>query len=240
MVGDEVDDGVRAYDLAAEDYAVHYPTTEPEQPADLDAVRSWAAGLAGPTGQAGITPRVLDAGCGTGRMARFVSDVAGGRVRIAGADPSAGMLAVARREHTWLPVHRAGLTALPLADETLDGVLAWYSTIHLTDAALPGALREVRRVLRPGGSVLLGFQSGAGTHEVGAAFRSLGHEVSLVRHHRTPEVMAAAAERAGLEVVAARARPAAGRERDPQAVVLGRRPEATPGGSDRGTPGAQS
>lgn len=218
--------GVAAYDLAAEDYAAHFPTTEPEQPGDLDLVRRWAGGLVGGTrtrADVGGVPVVLDAGCGTGRMARYLVDVMPGRVRLAGADPSRGMLAVARREHPWLPVLRASLTALPIADATLDGVLAWYSTIHLTDTEVSQALPEIHRVLRPGGTALLGFQSGEGAREVGAPFRRLGHDVRLVRQHRTPERMTAALAAAGLEVTAAAERAAAGGERDPQAVVVARR-----------------
>lgn len=217
--------GVAAYDLAAEDYAAHFPTTEPEQPGDLDHLRAWATTLATSDARADADdpPVVLDAGCGTGRMARYLAGTVERRLRLLGADPSRGMLAVARREHPWLPVLRASLTALPIADATLDGVLAWYSTIHLTDTEVSQALPEIHRVLRPGGTALLGFQSGEGAREVGAPFRRLGHDVRLVRQHRTPERMTAALAAAGLEVTAAAERAAAGGERDPQAVVVARR-----------------
>ena len=45
-------------------------------------------------------------------------------------------------------------------DAGYGGILAWYSLIHLTPGAIGPALAQVRRALRPGGSLLLGFFDG--------------------------------------------------------------------------------
>ena len=58
-------------------------------------------------------------------------------------------------------------------------------------AGLPLVLTEAARVLRPGGHVLVGFQSGTGTRDVSAAHRRFGHEIRLQRHLHMPEQVAA-------------------------------------------------
>ncbi len=49
-------------------------------------------------------------------------------------------------------------------DARYDGILAWYSLIHLTPGAVGPALAQVRRALRPGGSLLRHEMSGPKLH----------------------------------------------------------------------------
>ena len=204
-----------AYDATAEAYAAAFPTTEPEHPLDLAMVDDLVARVL-----AGGGRQVLDAGCGTGRMSRYLAD-RGCSVR--GVDLSPGMLAVARREHPSLSFAEGSLTALPVGDASVDGVLAWYSVIHLTDDELPVALGEMRRVLRPGGYLLLASQKGEGEWDVGERLRALGHDVRLVRHHRGPRVLLGALAAAGFARQARVVREPVGQERVGQVVVLARR-----------------
>ncbi|MBR7743424.1 class I SAM-dependent methyltransferase [Phycicoccus sp. BSK3Z-2] len=170
--------------------------------------------------RSGPGTRVLDAGCGTGRMGRYLTDRG---CSVVGVDLSPGMLATARRDHPDLEVLEGDLTALPLPGACVDGVLAWYSLIHLPDHELPGALAEVSRVLRPGGLVLVAFQTGTGEWDVGRRLRERGHDVRLVRYHRGPKQMMDALAAAGLEREARLVRDPLGREQHGQAFVLARR-----------------
>jgi ubiquinone/menaquinone biosynthesis C-methylase UbiE len=88
--------------------------------------------------------RVLDIGCGTGATMRWL----GGReVRATGVDlPAAWMAACEER-----PAVRADAARLPFRDEAFDAVLLMHVVAHLRDPIL--ALREARRVLRPGGKL---------------------------------------------------------------------------------------
>jgi ubiquinone/menaquinone biosynthesis C-methylase UbiE len=188
--GEALTEQVRStYDAVAEVYAASFPSTEPEQLLDLAMVEHFLTLM--PVGGA----QVLDAGCGTGRMSRYLSD-RGCRVR--GVDLSPGMIAVARREHPDISTQVASITDLPFPDTEFDGVLLWYSVIHIADADLPSVFREVHRVLRPGGSVLIAFQAGQGSRDVGGGFRALGYDVSLTRFHRAPHDVAGLLATAGL------------------------------------------
>jgi SAM-dependent methyltransferase len=176
-------------------------------------VAHFAALLPGPT------PDVLDAGCGAGRM---LPVLAAAGCRAVGVDLSAGMVRRARQDHPGFDTRVGSLTALPFPDGSFDGVLSWYSTIHLPDERLPPAVGEVRRVLRPGGHVLVAFQVGEGVRDVSQGYRRLGHDVTLSRHDRTPDHVAGALRAAGFTEVARLVRAPAGAERAGQAVLVAR------------------
>lgn len=111
-----------AYDAVADAYAAHFPSTEAEPAIDLAMIDHLVSEM-GPGARA-----VLDAGCGTGRMSRYLAD-RGCAVR--GADLSPGMIAVARREHPDLAFDVASIAALPYPGASFDAALYWYSTIHV-------------------------------------------------------------------------------------------------------------
>lgn len=98
--------------------------------------------------------RVLEIGLGTGLNLPFydTSRVSG----IVGVEPSLRMhrLALSRSRAAQLPVEIVGIGAerLPLADHAFDTVVSTYTLCTIPDPVL--ALRELRRVLRPGGRLL--------------------------------------------------------------------------------------
>jgi SAM-dependent methyltransferase len=204
-----------AYDTVAEDYATHLPDTRAEAPLDLAMVGAFAAAVAS-GGDDGV---VLDAGCGAGRMSRYLADRG---CRVEGVDLSPGMVAMARRDHPDLVFSEGSLTDLPYPDGRVAGVMLWYSIIHTPPVGLARVFTEVSRVLRPGGHVLVGFQAGEGTRDVSASYRRFGHEVRLDRHLFTADQVAAHLEAAGLRETARLVRRAEGSERDDQAFLLAR------------------
>jgi glycogen(starch) synthase len=92
--------------------------------------------------------RVLDVGGGYGRFAGPLSK----RHEVTLLDVSPEMLAEARQRHPGLRVVQGDARALPFPDESFDAVLAFDLLPHLPD--LEEALRELRRVARPGGEVV--------------------------------------------------------------------------------------
>lgn len=96
---------------------------------------------------------LLDLGSGTGRFSPALADRFGGPVY--GVEPSAGMRAVASANATHPAVtYLEGEAAdIPLEDAAVDGVLMFLSFHHVQDKE--GAVREIARVLKPHGRILL-------------------------------------------------------------------------------------
>lgn len=136
-----------AYDTRATEYIELFSDVDQLAAQDRETIAQWRTAVDGP---------VLDAGCGPGHWSGFLSD--GGTV--VGVDASAQFIAAARRRFNDIGFSRGDLAALPLADRSVGGILAWYSIIHTPPAGLPTILSELARVLTPGGSLLLGFFDG--------------------------------------------------------------------------------
>jgi len=96
--------------------------------------------------------RWLDAACGEGHLAALLSS----RKTLIGLDLDAGRLARSRARGYRLLL-RGSVTALPLADGTLDGIVSLETLEHVPD--LDGALREFARCLRADGHLLISLPS---------------------------------------------------------------------------------
>jgi len=100
--------------------------------------------------ESGMT--VLDVCVGTGQVARAALDLVGPGGRVVAVDASLGMLLEAGR-HVPIPRIQGMVEALPVADGFADVLTMGYALRHVAD--LVGTFREYRRVLRPGGRVLI-------------------------------------------------------------------------------------
>lgn len=95
-----------------------------------------------------LTPRILDLGCGTGRLLMDLAALG----QAIGVELSEDALALCRsRGH--MNVIKATLLELPLADESIDLVTALDVLEHIQDDR--AALRQCYRVLRPGGAMII-------------------------------------------------------------------------------------
>jgi SAM-dependent methyltransferase len=101
-----------------------------------------AAGLA--AGQ-----KVLDIACGTGVLAREAAKRVGLGGTVVGFDRNDGMLAVARRTVPAIEWRQGMAEALPFTDRSFDAVISQFGLMFFEDRT--AALREMWRVLRPGG-----------------------------------------------------------------------------------------
>lgn len=100
----------------------------------------------------------LDAACGTGRYARLLAEQGAGQV--IGIDQSAAMLARARElavpgSDTEMVFKQGNLLDLPLADHSCDLAVVALALAHLETSQLNRAFTELRRVLKPGGVLLM-------------------------------------------------------------------------------------
>jgi len=97
----------------------------------------------------GAGQRVLDVACGTGVLARTVVRRVAPEGSAAGLDPNPGMLAVARRIAPEIEWRQGRAESLPYADDSFDAVVSQFGLMFFADREV--ALREMRRVLAPGG-----------------------------------------------------------------------------------------
>ena len=115
--------------------------------------------------------RVLDVACGTGAVARYAAPHVGPTGRVTGLDLNAGMLATARTmpAPAGIPIawHEGNATALPFPNASFDIVCCQQGLQFFPDR--PAALREMSRVLTPGGRLAL------------AVWRGLEHQPSSLR-----------------------------------------------------------
>lgn len=138
-----------AYDSRAEEYIEKLGSVHQMADRDRRTIVQWRDSTGG---------RVLDAGCGPGHWTDVLSE--GGRRDVVGIDGSTRFLKSARDRFPANRFFAGDLSALPVASQSLGGILAWYSTIHTPPAELPEIFAEFARTLAPDGLLLLGFFAG--------------------------------------------------------------------------------
>lgn len=97
-------------------------------------------------------PRVADIGCGVGALHRALAPISS---QIFGCDPSRECLAQAAQANPAALYTEADASALPWADDTVDAALAVCVMHHIEKPKRLAALDEMRRIVRPGGLVIL-------------------------------------------------------------------------------------
>ncbi|MEU8081119.1 MULTISPECIES: demethylmenaquinone methyltransferase [Catellatospora] len=108
--------------------------------------------------------KVLDLGAGTGVS---TEELARSGAYVVGVDLSLGMLAVGRRDRPHVPLVAGDALALPFPDHTFDAVTTSFVIRNVANT--PAALRELARVTKPGGRLVICEFS----HPVNGAFRTV-------------------------------------------------------------------
>jgi SAM-dependent methyltransferase len=122
---------------------------------------------------------VADVGCGPGYVTRHLQDSG---VDVFGIDLSPQMIAI------------------DLAEDSLVGIVAFWSVIHVPDHAVPGVFEQFSRVLRPQGPLLVGFHVGDETRHTTEGYT--GRPVNVDSHHRRPSTVKAWLRDAGFTIEA--------------------------------------
>jgi SAM-dependent methyltransferase len=176
------------YDRVAGEYARQYCDEIDKKPFDRKML-DWLAEKVNGLGT------ICDLGCGPGQVARYLHTRG---IKACGVDLSVEMIEQARRLNPDIPFRQGDMLDLEgVADDAYGGIAAFYSIIHIPRPLVTGALREMKRVLCPGGTLLLGFHIG---HETVHRDEWWGEEVSLDFHFFDAEVMKSNLKAAGFEL----------------------------------------
>jgi SAM-dependent methyltransferase len=158
-----------SYDRVAQTYAEKIFDELKDKPLDRELLNRFAERVR-PLGPA------CDMGCGPGQVARYLHEQG---LSVTGVDISPGMVVVARELNPGIEFRQGDMLSLDIANETFGGVAAFYSIIHIPHEQVVTALRELRRILQSGGSLLLAFHIGQETVHLSKWW---GHDVSADFH----------------------------------------------------------
>lgn len=103
--------------------------------------------------------KVLDVGCGTGVLTRMAAEAVGPYGKAIGIDPAPKMIGLARKNAAFFSnsseFRLAAIENLPFGNETFDAVLSSVMIHHLPSDLKHAGLLEVKRVLKPGGRLIV-------------------------------------------------------------------------------------
>jgi SAM-dependent methyltransferase len=139
-----------SYDRVAAEYVLRIFDELKHKPIDRELLDQFAARMRG-CGPA------CDMGCGPGQVARYLRERG---VEVCGVDLSPVMVEHARRLNPEIEFTQGNMLSLDVDDEAWAGIAAFYSIIHIPRDELVLAFQELKRVLRPGGLLLLAFHIG--------------------------------------------------------------------------------
>jgi SAM-dependent methyltransferase len=146
-----IQDTQNSYDQVAHEYAEKFKDEMDDKPFDRDCLDRLAREVRdlGP---------ICDMGCGPGQIARYLHRRG---VNTLGVDLSPRMVEEAQKLNPEIPFHQGDMLALPDADHSWAGIAAFYCIIHIPREQIVDALREMKRVLKPGGVLLITFHVGS-------------------------------------------------------------------------------
>ena len=120
--------------------------------------------------------RALDIGIGTGNLAgRFLS--AG--LAVTGIDPSEKMAEICRRKYPGITVMPGHFLDIPLPPQSIDLIVSSFAFHHLTPEEKERAVYEMKRVLRPGGRIVMSdpmFRNAAEREHIESSYRQAGKD----------------------------------------------------------------
>lgn len=144
-------DRVQAYyDFIAREYGQTFFHELENKPFDRSILSRFAALTKGQ----GL---VSDIGCGSGHIGYFLQQQG---LMVQGIDLSAEMVQEARRRCPEIEFRQGDMMNLDYNDNYLAGIVAFYAIVHLSLSEVDQALREFKRVIRPGGYLLFSFHIG--------------------------------------------------------------------------------
>jgi len=145
-----IQDTQAGYDAVSHEYAERFKDEMDDKPFDRDCLDRLAR-------EVGDLGPICDMGCGPGQIARYLHRTG---VKTLGVDLSTKMVEEASRLNPEIHFHQGDMLSLPDEDNSWGGIAAFYCIIHIPREQIVDALREIIRVLKPGGLLLVTFHIG--------------------------------------------------------------------------------
>jgi ubiquinone/menaquinone biosynthesis C-methylase UbiE len=156
MIHEKISDVASGYDLVADEYARRLSDELKHKALDCRLLDRFAESVR----NAGVA---CDLGCGPGHIARYLRQCG---IPVCGMDLSLGMVERARQLNPDIAFNQGDMRALPVQENTWAGIAAFYAIVNLSTRDVVQALREMFRVLLPGGGLLLSFHIGEDNSQV--------------------------------------------------------------------------
>lgn len=146
-----------SYDRVAEEYAKRFYDELDRKPFDRKML-DWFIEKVDSLGT------ICDLGCGSGHIANYLHNRS---LEVCGIDLSSGMLKQAQQLNPNITFQQGDMLSLnDVTNNFFGGITAFYSIIHISRLLVTDALREMKRVLRSGGILLMTFHIGQQTNHL--------------------------------------------------------------------------
>jgi ubiquinone/menaquinone biosynthesis C-methylase UbiE len=141
------------YDALAIEYAEAFSGEHKKEPKDQEILFRFSQEI-------GDRTPVWDLGCGPGHTSEYLKNLG---VEISGMDLSKKTLEQARKRHPEILFRKGNFLDLEFENDTIAGVVSFYSIVHFTEEQVGIAFREIFRALQPRGVFLFTYLIGENT-----------------------------------------------------------------------------
>jgi ubiquinone/menaquinone biosynthesis C-methylase UbiE len=158
---------------------------------------------------------ILDMGCGSGLVAKFLMDRG---IKVIGIDVSRNMVNLARKSAPAAKFYKIDMTRMRFADNEFDGVVALYSIIHVPRTHHARIFKEINRITKSDGIVLLSVGGSDLENYIDDNWMNWGSK--MYWSHFDKNTNLGLVKKAGFEIISCRL---SGEEGDKHPFILARR-----------------
>lgn len=156
IMGQELTKIERMYDTVAKEYSETFCGEHEKKPKDQEILRRFSREI-------GNKKPVWDFGCGPGQTTKYLKNLG---IEISGLDLSEEILEQARAINPDIHFRKGNILELEFGNDSIAGIVAFYTIVHFTKEQVRVAFGEIFRVLKPGGIFLFTYHIGEETIRV--------------------------------------------------------------------------
>jgi len=178
----------RMYDTIAKEWAETFSGEHEKKPKDQEILQRFSQEI-------GDRRPVWDFGCGPGNTTKYLKNLG---IEISGLDLSEKMLEQARNIHPDIHFQKGNILDLEFENDSLAGIVAFYTIVHFTEEQVEITCREVFRVLKPGGIFLFTYHIGEETIHIE---EFLGKKIDIDFMFFTKDFISNCLEKSGFKTI---------------------------------------